>query len=245
MNWSRVLRPVWSLTALALALSLLAVPMGARAQDDDDDDDDSPRQGTVRIYERNDRNDRDERGRSEGGYLGVQVQDVTRTLQRARNLPTDEGALVSRVEQDSPADRNGIRRGDVIVEVDGEKIDDSRDLIRVVRGIDPGKNSRITLWRAGSLRTVNVQLGDRPQGRPNTPPDMGRWPMPGGDDEDRVIQLPPSNDDRDQLRQQIRELRAQLDRLRAEIRAMRSETRSHDNDDDDDDDDRRRNDRDD
>lgn len=236
MNQSRALRPVWSLAALGLALSLLAMPMTARAQDDDDDDNDgNSRQGTVRIYE-NDRNDSDA---SSGGYLGVQVQDVTRTLQRARNLPTDEGALVSRVEQGSPADRNGIRRGDVIVEVSSEKIDDSKDLIRVVRGIESGRNARITLWRAGSLRTVNVQLGDRPA-RPSMPPDMGRWPAPG-DDEDRVITIPPPvPDDRDQLRQQIRELRAQLDRLREEVRALRSEMRrSHD---DDDNDDRRRND---
>lgn len=240
MNLSRVLRPVWSLAALGLALSLLAVPMAARAQDDDEDDNDNPRQGTVRIYERNDqRNDRV----SAGGYLGVQVQDVTRTLQRARNLPTDQGALVSRVEQDSPADRNGVRRGDVIVEVDGEKIDGSNDLIRVVRGIEPGKNARITLWRAGSLRTVNVQLGDRPQGRPGVHPDMGRWPA-GDDDEDRIMPPPPSGfGDREQVRQQIRELRSELEQLRSELRALRAELRrSRDYEDDYS---RRRNDRDD
>ena len=224
MRLSRVLRPAGSFAALALALSILALPMPARAQDDDDDNEDHPRQGTVRIYG-------GEQDAGKGGYLGVQVQDVTRALQRARNLPTDEGALVSRVEDESPADEGGVRRGDVITEVDREKIDDSQDLIRAVRGLEPGSKVRITLWRSGSLRTVNVELGDRPKGM--TAPRVPDFRMP--DDGDHRIMVPPSppaTDDRE-VRQQIRELQDQLRALREERQTLRRELRRSDRDDDD------------
>lgn len=225
MRWSRVLRPAWSLTALGLALSLLTLPMAARAQDDDDDDNDGVRrQGTVRIY------GSDEEDAAKGGYLGVQVQDVTRALQRARNLPTDEGALVSRVEDESPADRSGIRRGDVITELDRAKIDDSKDLIRAVRDLGPGSRVRITLWRSGSLRTFNVVLAERPKGMT---PGMGTPNIRIPDDDNHHPPMPPempSMNDRE-IRRQIQELQAELKELREEIQSLRREVRrSGDND---------------
>lgn len=229
MRWPRFLRPVWSLAALGLAVTLLTVPMAARA-DDDDDDNDNGRQGTVRIYGSND---------AQGGYLGVQVQDVSRALQRARDLPTEEGALVSRVEDDSPADKAGIRRGDVITEVDREKIDNSQDLIKAVRGMDAGSRARVTLWRSGSLRTVTVTLGERPEG-------MGMMGMPRRihiDNDTPMPPMPPVVGGDQDLRQQIRDLQNQLRDLRQEVQSLRREVeqnghdndRSRGNDDDDDD----------
>lgn len=236
MQWSRVLRPVWSLTALGLALSLLAAPMAARADDDDDDDNgDRARQGTIRVYGGG------EDDAQQGGFLGVQVQDVTRALKRARNLPTDEGALVSRVEEDSPADRSGIRRGDVITEIDRHKVDNSQDLIRAVRDMEPGTRARVTLWRSGSLRTVTVELGERPKGMM---PGMPNFRIPGGD-EPVMPPMPPAVNDQE-VRQQIRELQDQLRELRQEIQSLKRELRrsgddndrrsKHDDDDDEDDD---------
>lgn len=223
MRLPRFMRPVWSLAALGLALTLLTAPMAARAADDDDDDSDNGRQGTVRIYG----GDAD----AQGAYLGVQVQDVTRALQRARNLPTSEGALVSRVEDESPADRSGIRRGDVITEVENDKIDSSQDLIRAVRGMEAGTRVRITLWRSGSLRTVNVQLGERPQGMPGM--GMPNFRIPSGDDHEMPMPPPQVNDQ--DVRRQIRELQDQLKELRQEIQSLRREMRrSNDRDDDND-----------
>lgn len=217
------MRPVWSLAALGLALTLLTAPLAARAGDDDDDDSgDSGRQGTVRIYGGDADTD------AQGAYLGVQVQDVTRALQRARNLPTGEGALVSRVEDESPADHSGIRRGDVITELEREKIDDSQDLIRAVRGLEAGSRVRITLWRSGSLRTVNVQLGERPQGMPGM--GMPNFRIPSGGE--HTMPMPGMNDN--EVRQQIRELQDQLKELRQEIQSLRREMRRSDDRDDDD-----------
>jgi len=224
MRLPRFMRPVWSLAALGLALTLLTAPVAARA---DDDDDDNGRQGTVKIYGGDD---------AQGGYLGVQVQDVTRALQRARNLPTDEGALVSRVEDESPADQAGVRRGDVITEVDREKIDSSQDLIKVVRGLSPGSRARITLWRSGSLRTVTVQLGERPAGMmPGM--DMPNIRFRTGDD--HPMPPPSQMNDRD-VEQQIRDLRDQLRELRQEIQSLRREMQRSNGRDDDHDNDRSR-----
>ncbi|HLQ67472.1 MAG TPA: PDZ domain-containing protein [Candidatus Limnocylindrales bacterium] len=230
MPLSQALRPAGSLAALGLALSLLVAPMAARAQDDQDDQDNG-RSGTVRIYQ-----NKDDNSASGGGFLGVQVQDVTRALQRARNLPTEEGALVNRVEQDSPADRNGIRRGDVIVEINGDKVQDSADLIRSVRQLDAGSKVRITLWRSGALRTITAQLDVRPKtrpGMPGMPPNMGGWGT-GNDDGDApmAMPMPPTMGDRDQVRQQIRELRKELEQLREEVRALRAELHQSNDDND-------------
>lgn len=211
MRLSRALRPAWSLAAFGLALSLLASPVVARAADDDDDNNDNGRQGTVRIYGSDDD--------AQGGYLGVQVQDVTVALQRARNLPTDEGALVSRVEDDSPADQSGIRRGDVITNVNRQKIDNSADLIRVVRGLNPGDRARVTVWRAGSVRTVAVQVGERPKGM--TGMGMLQHPMMPPD-----VPMGPSGD----MQRQIRDLQDQVRELRQEIQSLRQEIHSQNND---------------
>ena len=213
MRLSRALRPAWSLAAFGLALSLLALPVVARAADDDDNNNDNGRQ-TVRIYGGDDD--------AQGGYLGVQVQDVTLALQRARNLPTDEGALVSRVEDESPADQSGIRRGDVITNVNRQKIDNSADLIRVVRGLNPGDRARVTVWRSGSVRTVAVQVGERPKGM--TGMGMMQHPMMPPD-----VPMAPPNMSGD-MQRQIRDLQDQVRELRQEIQSLRQEIRGHDND---------------
>lgn len=227
MRLSRGLRPVWSLAALALAVSLLAAPGLARAGDDDDDED-SNGQGTIKIYSHDSRDDESKPSQAKG-YLGVQVQDVTRSLQRARNLPTEEGALINSVEPDSPADRTGLRRGDVIVEVDGQKIGDSADLIRVVRGLEPGNRVRITLWRSGSLRTITTPLAERP----NTPPQIKG--LPGGDDDDMAwttpAPMPGMGGNPAEMQREIKDLQDQVRQLQEELRALRNELRrSNDND---------------
>ena len=250
MQMSRFLRPAWSIAVLGLALSLLAVPMSARAEDDDDDKDNEKR--TIRIYRGND----SENAVQSGAFLGVQVQDVTRALRRARDLPTSEGALVNRVEDESPAAAGGLRRGDVIVELDGTKVEDAEDLIDAVRGQEPGNRVKVTLWRSGSLKTVSVTLRERPKDFMMRSPG---FPQVRGGDEDIRIPAPPpppgsslrrsgrASDQLEALESQLQRLRdIEIPRLENEIRALRSELRrsqeDRDRDDDDDDDDRDRDD---
>ncbi|UPG72033.1 trypsin-like peptidase domain-containing protein [Roseomonas gilardii subsp. gilardii] len=98
-------------------------------------------------------------GRVERGWLGVAVQDAAPEGGRGRR-----GVLVQGVERNSPAARAGLRQGDLVIALDGERVDTSRVLIRSVAGVAPGQTVRLTLIRDGRQQEVPVQVGRRPSG---------------------------------------------------------------------------------
>jgi serine protease Do len=98
-----------------------------------------------------------------GGWLGVYLQDVNDDIARALDLHDSEGALVSDVVEDSPADEAGIHEGDVIVEADGEKVTDPDDLIKLVGRHESGDVLRLVVVRDGGERDIDVRLGERPE----------------------------------------------------------------------------------
>jgi len=73
------------------------------------------------------------------------------------------GALVTKVVEDTPAEQAGIEPGDLIVAVDGVRIDGEGVLERIIRSHQPGNTVEITLWRRGSERTVSVRLARNPE----------------------------------------------------------------------------------
>lgn len=85
------------------------------------------------------------------GWLGVSVRD----------LP-DEGVAVEAVEPGSPAARAGVRSGDIVTAVNGDRMDSSRSLVRSIAAIRPGDTARLTLTRRGQAREISVQVGQRP-----------------------------------------------------------------------------------
>ena len=93
------------------------------------------------------------------GQLGVQVQALTRDDAKALGLDEASGALVARVEPDSPAERAGILRQDVIRGVDGKPIYESSDLPPVIGGMAPGTRVTLDIVRDGKSRKVAVTLG--------------------------------------------------------------------------------------
>lgn len=97
------------------------------------------------------------------GWLGIYVQKLTPEIASSMNLKEDEGALVSDVTPGSPAEKAGIKRGDVIVEFDGEKIDDVTDLTTLSAVTPPGKEATIKLVRDGKTSEVTVKLGETPE----------------------------------------------------------------------------------
>lgn len=101
-------------------------------------------------------------GRVERGWLGVQIQPVTDDIAAALGFDRPRGVLIANVERDTPADKAGIRRGDIVLAVDGEKVDSPRDLTRAIATAAPDSKVRIDLLRAGEERTVEVTLGKRP-----------------------------------------------------------------------------------
>jgi serine protease Do len=103
--------------------------------------------------------------------LGVSVQPVNEADAEVYGLPEIRGAEVVSVSDGSPAARAGLRIGDVILELDGRKLDDSTDLTTGLAQHQPGDRVRLTVWRDRASRQVTVELGafERTSERPATP----------------------------------------------------------------------------
>lgn len=93
------------------------------------------------------------------GWLGVQIQTITPELAESIGRSTITGALVTEPQSGSPADAAGIEAGDAIVAVDGEEVENPRDLARTISGKSPGSTVDITVWRDGKEEKVAVTLG--------------------------------------------------------------------------------------
>jgi serine protease Do len=104
-------------------------------------------------------------GRVTRGWLGVQIQGVTKDIAKQFNLDKASGALISQVLPDTPASEGGIERGDVIIEFNGEEIDEWRDLPIVVADTPVNAKAKVVVIRDGKKKTLQVQIGllDDPQ----------------------------------------------------------------------------------
>jgi serine protease Do len=96
------------------------------------------------------------------GYIGVQIQPVTKEIADSLGLKEPQGALVAEVQSDTPAAKAGIKSGDVILAVDGQRLKDARDLSRRTAAQKPGATIKLTLSRDGKERTVDVTLAKLP-----------------------------------------------------------------------------------
>ena len=97
------------------------------------------------------------------GQLGVTVQGVTADIAESLGLPQVKGALVSAVKPGSPADRAGLRRGDVILALGGKPVNDSNALRNEVSRHQPGSEIALTVWRGGQERPLTVRLAEMPR----------------------------------------------------------------------------------
>lgn len=93
------------------------------------------------------------------GWLGVKIQNVDEDTAASIGLPEAHGALVSEVTPNGPASKSGIKMQDAIVQVNGEKIADSRDLARKIAELAPNSNVDVKVWRNNSEQTIKVKLG--------------------------------------------------------------------------------------
>jgi serine protease Do len=104
-------------------------------------------------------NDLIENGHVVRGWLGVHIQPVTGDIADSVGLEEPQGAIVTEPQDESPADRAGIRSGDVIMAVNGDDVSNPRDLARKIAGYDPESKVTITLWREGASQDIEVELG--------------------------------------------------------------------------------------
>ena len=94
------------------------------------------------------------------GWLGVSVQDVTKSLAESKKLKASAGAYVSDVVEDSPAEKAGLLKGDVIVKFNGGSVGDRDDLITAVRRTDPGDTVTLVVDRKGEKKTLSATLDE-------------------------------------------------------------------------------------
>ena len=101
-----------------------------------------------------------EEGRVIRGWLGVVIQRVTSQLAKSFDLKDERGALVSQVFKDSPAERAGIKQGDIILEFDEKEIKDFGDLSRIAASTRPGKKIKVKVFRAGKTLTLEATVDE-------------------------------------------------------------------------------------
>ena len=97
------------------------------------------------------------------GWLGVLIQDLDGDLARSFGYDGADGALVSQVTPGGPAEQSGLREGDIILSLDGEKVEDMTDLRFRVSEHRPGDRVQLEVWRDGKRLGVEVELGDLDQ----------------------------------------------------------------------------------
>jgi serine protease Do len=99
-------------------------------------------------------------GKVTRGRLGVTIQDVNQELAKSFGLDKPAGAIVSSVEEGGPADKAGLKSGDIILKVGDKEVDHSSELPSVVARIQPGTKTDIEIWRGGKRATVSVTIGE-------------------------------------------------------------------------------------
>jgi serine protease Do len=95
------------------------------------------------------------------GYLGVAIQDLTQDLAKSFGLTTPKGVVVSDVSEDSPADRAGLKQGDVIVQYQGSSIEDAAALQKAVTRTPVGTKATVKVMRNGHEQEVTVTIGEQ------------------------------------------------------------------------------------
>ena len=98
-------------------------------------------------------------GETKRGWIGVRIQEVTKEIANLEKLEKAEGALVASVSENSPADKAGIKAGDIILEFDGKKVDTMRTLPKLVAETKVGKKVILKVWRNRKLISKKVSLG--------------------------------------------------------------------------------------
>ena len=103
------------------------------------------------------------------GWIGVSVQDVTTELSQSFKLPEIRGALITEVFRGTPADKAGVKLGDILVAVDGTPITDSAGMLNLIAALSPGKQATLKVMRSQHESELKVIVGRRPHERRDRP----------------------------------------------------------------------------
>ncbi|MGH9648485.1 MAG: DegQ family serine endoprotease [Bryobacteraceae bacterium] len=101
-------------------------------------------------------------GKVTRAWLGVSIQPVKQDIAKAFHLSGTYGALIGDVTKDGPAAKSGLETGDIVLDVDGEKIQDSQALQLKIGNMSPGTTVKLTVFRNGVTQEIPVKLGEKP-----------------------------------------------------------------------------------
>ena len=101
--------------------------------------------------------------KSNQGWLGVSIQDMTSELAQEKGMNTKEGAYVTDVVEESPAEKAGLKENDVILRFDDRTVSDAEDLVHAVRRSEPESSVEVVVMRQDQRKTLTVQIGKRPK----------------------------------------------------------------------------------
>ncbi|HWA22415.1 MAG TPA: Do family serine endopeptidase [Caulobacterales bacterium] len=101
-------------------------------------------------------------GKVTRGWIGVSVQPIDDDLARSLGMPNTKGAMVAALVPGGPAEKAGLRQGDVILKIDGAAVEDQRDLTRRVGAFGVGRTAQLEVLRDGAHRSVALKLAERP-----------------------------------------------------------------------------------
>ena len=179
---------------------------------------------------------------TEHGYLGVQLDDLGEQLAEYFQVKDGKGALVTEVTEDSPAAAAGLKAGDVIIELDGKKIDSTASLHLAMADTEPDQEVEIRVIRKGKNKSLKATLGEVPEGQQFgslhmywnddddlvvTAPKMlfhGRGHHPRGEYRGRRGDLPPLPDMMRQ-KQELQQMKEELELMKQELREMKKQLR--------------------
>ena len=101
-------------------------------------------------------------GKVTRGYIGVEVQDLTKELAESFRLTNNKGALIAGVYPEGPADRAGIRRGDILIAVEGKPVTNSSDMLNLIAALSPGQTATLMILRNQEEKPFEIRVDKRP-----------------------------------------------------------------------------------
>lgn len=96
------------------------------------------------------------------GWIGVEPQDITPELAESFGIDQKSGAIIAGVLRGGPADRAGIRPGDILISVEGKPVSDTTEMLNLIAQLVPGNKTRLTVVRRGQEAAIDVVVGRRP-----------------------------------------------------------------------------------
>ena len=137
-------------------------------------DDEEPQDPKVQVFTDSGNSDGDDFQVlvGSGSWLGVGVSEVSSEKAKTLKLPEERGAVLGGVVPDSPAAKAGLKENDVVLEVNGQRVEGAEQFRRMIREIPSGRTASLTVWRDGRSQNIKVTLGKPATGKLKVLPEM-------------------------------------------------------------------------